>query len=168
MLQFSGVISTNMTFTSSGSIHAVVMALMVRADRFRPLVSDLALGLQANRSTLSPTIKTAAAIDYMLMRWPAFTRFLDDCRICLSNNAAERAIRGIAVCRPNCTFAGFDAGGRRAGAMYTLIESAKLNSIDPQAWLADVLARLPGNPAKQVADLLPWNWSPPIADQKAA
>ena len=140
----------------------------VRADRCRPLVASLHTWLQANRATLSPKIKTAIAIDYMLKRWPAFIRFLDDGRICVSNNAAERAIRGIAVGRRNWTFAGSDTGGRRAAAMYTLIETAKLNGIDPQAWLADVLARLQSHPAKQVAELLPWNWSPPIADQKAA
>ena len=79
----------------------------------------------------------------VLKRWPAFTRFLDDGRICLSNNAAERALRGIAVGRRNWTFAGSDEGGRRAAALYTLIETAKLNAIDPRAWLADVIARLP-------------------------
>src|ERR1700710_593055 len=94
----------------------------------------------------------------MLKRWPAFTRFLDDGRICLSNNAAERAIRGIAVGRHNWTFAGSDAGGRRAAAIYTLMETAKLNDVDPQAWLSDVRARLQDPPAKRIAELLPWNW----------
>ncbi len=104
----------------------------------------------------------------MLKRWTAFTRFLDDGRICLSNNAAERSIRPLAVGRRNWTFAGSDAGGRRAAAMYTLIETAKLNGVDARAWLADILARLPGHPARHIADLLPWNWSPPICAQKAA
>lgn len=94
----------------------------------------------------------------MLKRWPAFTRFLDDGRLCLSNNAAERAVRGIALGRKNWTFAGSDAGGRRAAAMYTLIETAKLNDVDPRAWLADVLARLPGHPPRTIDELLPWNW----------
>ena len=115
----------------------------VRHDRSRPLVAALETWLRANRAKLSAKAKTAAAIDYLLKRWQAFTRFLDDGRICLSNNAAERAIRGIAVGRRNWTFAGSDAGGRRAAAMYTLIETAKLNAIDPKAYLADVLARLP-------------------------
>jgi IS66 C-terminal element/Transposase IS66 family len=79
-------------------------------------------------------------------------------RLCISNNAAERALRGIAVGRHNWTFAGSDEGGRRAAAIYTLIETAKLNDIDPQAWLADVLARLPDHPAKRINALLPWNW----------
>ena len=76
------------------------------------------------------------------------------------NNAAERAIRPIAVGRRNWTFAGSDAGGRRAAAMYTLIETAKLSGIDPRAWLADVLARLPDHPARRLDQLLPWNWAP--------
>ena len=83
-----------------------------------------------------------------------------DGRIYLSNNAAERALRGIAVGRHNWTFAGSDRGGERAAAMYTLIETVKLNGIDPQAWLADVLARLPDHPARRLDDLLPWNCRP--------
>jgi transposase len=99
-------------------------------------------------------------MDYMLKpkRWPAFTRFLDDGRICLTNNAAERALRGIALGRRSWLFAGSDRGGRRAATIYTLIYSAKLNDIDPQAWLADVLARIAEHPAKKIDELLPWNW----------
>jgi transposase len=78
----------------------------------------------------------------------------------MSNNAAERELRAVAVGRRNWTFAGSDAGGRRAAASYTLIATAKLNDIDPQAWLADVLARLPDHPAKRIGELLPWNWRP--------
>ena len=107
---------------------------------------------------LSARSDTAKAINYILSRWVAFTRFLDDGRICLSNNAAERALRGIAIGRRNWTFCGSDAGGHRAAAIYTLIETAKLNDIDPQAWLADVLARLPDHPAKRLDELLPWSW----------
>ena len=76
----------------------------------------------------------------------------------MSNNAPERELRAIAVGRKNWTLAGSDEGGRRAAAIYTLIQTAKLNGIDPQAWLADVLARLPDHPASKVAALLPWNW----------
>jgi transposase len=86
----------------------------------------------------------------------------------MSNNAAERALRGIAVGRKNWTFAGSDEGGRRAAAIYTLIETAKLNDIDPQAWLADVLARLPDHPARRIAELLPWNWRAQGRQAKAA
>ena len=78
----------------------------------------------------------------------------------MSNNAAERAVRCVAVGRKNWTFAGSDEGGHRAAAIYTLIETAKLNGIDPQAWLADVLARLPDHPARRISELLPWNWRP--------
>jgi transposase len=95
---------------------------------------------------------------YMLTRWPSFTRFVDDGRICLSNNAAERALRCVAVGRRNWTFAGSDAGGRRAAAVYSLIATCKLNDVDPRAWLADVLARLPDHPAHRVSELMPWAW----------
>jgi transposase len=86
----------------------------------------------------------------------------------MSNNAAERTLRCVAVGRHNWTFAGSDEGGRRAAAIYTLIETAKLNDIDPQAWLADVLARLPDHPARRISDLLPWNWQPPTRTAEAA
>jgi transposase len=132
--------------------------LSVRAERSRPLLADLETWLRGERRQLSSQNDTAKAIDYSLKRWPALTRFLDDGRLCISNNAAERALRGIAVGRHNWTFAGSDEGGRRAAAIYTLIETAKLNDIDPQAWIADVLARMPDHPAKRIADLLPWNW----------
>jgi transposase len=112
--------------------------------------------MRQQRALLSTKNDTAKAIN--LNRWPSFTRFLDDGRVCLSNNAAERALRGIAIGRKNWTFAGSDAGGHRAAAIYTLIETCKLNDVDPQAWLADVLARLPDHPASRVAELLPWNW----------
>ena len=132
--------------------------LTVRDQRSRPLLAELESYLRQQRTKLSSKGETAKAINYSLKRWPALSRFLDDGRICLSNNAAERALRGIAVGRHNWTFAGSDEGGRRAAAIYTLIETAKLNSIDPRAWLADVLMRLPDYPAKNIADLLPWNW----------
>jgi transposase len=94
----------------------------------------------------------------VLSRWASFTRFLEDGRVCMTNNAAERAIRPLAVGRRNWTFAGSDTGGRRAAAMYTLIEICKLNGVDPRAWLTNVLARLPEHPATRIDELLPWNW----------
>ena len=106
----------------------------------------------------------AKAIGYMLSRWASFTRFLEDGRVCMTNNAAERAIWPLAVGRRNWTFAGSDAGGRRAAAMYTLIETCKLNDVDPRAWLADVLARLPEHPSSRINELLPWNWKA-VAEQ---
>jgi transposase len=104
----------------------------------------------------------------MLKRWPTFTRFLDDGRICLSNNAAERALRGIALGRKAWLFAGSDRGGERAAAIYTLIGTAKLNGVDPQAWLADVLGRSADHPASKLDELLPWNWIKPEHQAAAA
>ena len=132
--------------------------LAVRRARSRPLVDDLDKWLHTERRKLSSKNRIAKAIDYLLKRWSAFTRFLDDGRICLSNNAAERSIRGIAVGRKNWIFAGSDSGGHRAAAIYTLIETAKLNDVDARAWLADVLARIADHPASRIDDLLPWNW----------
>ena len=107
-------------------------------------------------------------MEYMLKRWPAFTRFLDDGRICLSNNAAERALRGIALGRKSWLFAGSDRGGQRAAVMYSLIVTAKMNDLDPQAWLADVLACIAEHPAHLIDQLLPWNWRPVSVPAKAA
>jgi transposase len=114
--------------------------------------------MRAERTKLSRHIAVAKAIDYMLMRWQAFTRFLDDGRICLSNNAAERALRGLALGRKSWLFAGSEHGAERAALMYTLIHTAKLNDVDPQVWLADVLARIADHPVKRVDELLPWKW----------
>jgi transposase len=130
----------------------------MRTERSRPLVIALERWLREQRAKLSRQNKVAKAVAYSLTRWVALTRFLDDGRVCMSNNAAERGIRPIAMGRKNWTFAGSDEGGRRAAAIYTLIETCKLNDVDPQAWLADVLARLQDHPAKRIADLLPWNW----------
>jgi transposase len=130
----------------------------VRHERSRLLVIELESWLREQRARVSRNSDTGKAIDYSLKRWAALTRFLDDGRLCMSNNAAERELRTVAVGRRNWTFAGSDEGGRRAAAFYTLIATAKLNDVDPQAWLADVLARLPDHPAKRVHDLLPWNW----------
>jgi hypothetical protein len=94
----------------------------------------------------------------MLKRWDRFARFIDDGRICLTNNAAERALRGFALGRKSWLFAGSERGADRAAAMATLITTAKLNDIDPQAWLADVLARIAGLPQSRLHQLLPWLW----------
>jgi transposase len=96
----------------------------------------------------------------MLKDWAAFTAFLTDGRICLTNNAAERALRGIALGRKSWLFAGSDRGGERAAFIYTLIGTAKLNNIDPQAWLANTLARINDVPQSRLHELLPWNWAP--------
>jgi transposase len=113
--------------------------------------------MRVERAKLSRHAEVAKAIDYMLKRWPAFARFLDDGRICLTNNAAERALRGLAEGRKSWLFAGSERGAERAAVMYTLIQTAKLNDVDPQAWLADVLARIADTPQTRLAELLPWN-----------
>jgi hypothetical protein len=140
----------------------------VRQELSTPLVADLEEWLREQRPNLSRGNDLAKAMDYMLKRWPAFTRFLDDGRICLSNNAAERALRGIALGRKSWLFAGSDRGGQRAAAIYSLIVTAKLNNVDPQAWLADVLARIADHPAHSIDQLLPWNWQPRSAPQSQA
>ena len=142
--------------------------LGVRQERSRPLVSELHTWLREQRAKLSKNSDTTKAINYSLNRWDAFIRFLDDGRLCMSNNAAERELRAVALGRKNWTFAGSDEGGRRAAAIYTLIATAKLNDVDPQAWLADMLARLPDHPAKRIGELLPWNWLRPNAAAEAA
>ena len=130
----------------------------MRQESVAPLVAELALWLIEQRAKLSATTTRQGHRLQAERDGTPFTRFLDDGRICLTNNAAERALRGIAVGRRNWTFAGSDAGGQRAAAIYTLIETCKLNDVDPRAWLADVLARLPDHPAKRIDELLPWNW----------
>jgi hypothetical protein len=140
----------------------------IRQELSRPLVDALEARMRTERPKLSRGSDVAKAMDYMLKRWPAFTRFLDDGRVCLSNNAAERGLRGIALGRKSWLFAGSDRGGQRAAAMYSLIVTAKMNDIDPQAWLADVLARIAEHPASQIDELLPWNWRAADAVSRAA
>ena len=121
------------------------------------------------RRKLSGSNDVAKAMDYMLKRWAVFARFMDDGRICLTNNAAERGLRGIALGRKSWLFAGSDRGGQRAAVMYSLIVSAKMNDIDPQAWLAPVLANIAQHPISRLDELLPWNWrSPATVASKAA
>ena len=129
-----------------------------RQSRIAPLVADFEAWMRNQRARLSRHADVARAMDYMLKRWTAFTGFLTDGRICLTNNAAERALRGIAVGRKNWLFAGSDRGGERAAAIYTLIATARLNDVDPQAWLADVLRRINDHPVQRLSELLPWHW----------
>jgi transposase len=139
-----------------------------RQVRVAPLVTELEHWMRGERGRLSRHAGVAKAMDYMLKRWGAFTRFLDDGRICLTNNAAERAVRGIALGRKSWLFAGSDRGGERAAAMYSLIATAKLNDVDPRAWLADVLARIADHPASRLHELLPWHWAPSTGLERAA
>jgi hypothetical protein len=134
--------------------------LAVRRAESRPLVDDLMTYMREQAARLSRGHDLTKAIQYMLKRWPAFTLFLDDGRVCMSNNAAERGLRGVALGRKSWLFCGSDRGGRRAADMYSLIVTAKMNGVDPQAWLADVLSRIAAHPAHRLDELLPWNWRP--------
>jgi transposase len=140
----------------------------VRRRDIAPLLDDLIDWMKRERAKLSRHNEVAKAMDYMLKRIDAFTRFLEDGRICLSNNAAERELRGIALGRKSWLFAGSDRGGERAAAMLTLMQTAKLNDVDPQAWLADVLARIADHKMTDLAALLPWNWRRALAVDRAA
>jgi transposase len=139
-----------------------------RREHVAPLVAELEGWMRDERARLSRHNPVAKAFDYMLTRWDAFARFLTDGRICLTNNAAERALRCVALGRRNWTFCGSDRGGERAAAMYTLIMTCKLNDVDPQAWLADVLRRINDHPASRLHELLPWNWKTQVAQKAAA
>jgi transposase len=138
------------------------LRLRVRKEQSVPLVARLEAWLR-ERSRLSTASSVAGPIDYMLRRWDRFVRFLDDGRICLTNNAAERALRGFALGRKSWLFAGSERGADRAAVMATLIMTAKLNDVDPQAWLADVLARIADHTIQNLDQLLPWNWKPNTA-----
>ena len=143
---------------------------VVRQARAGPLLEDLHTWLQATLSTLSAKSELALAIRYALSRWPALTRYRDDGRVEIDNNAAERSLRAVALGRKNYLFAGSDAGGERAAAMYGLIGSAKLNGLDPEGYLRTVLERIADHPISKVDQLLPWNILPelPIEARLAA
>jgi transposase len=133
--------------------------MATRQESSLPLVAELEAWMRQERAKLSRHNEVAKAMDYMLTRWRSFTRFLEDGRICLTNNAAERGLRGIALGRKSWLFAGSDRGGQRAAMMYSLIVTAKMNDVDPQAWLADVLSRIAEHPALRLDELLPWQWA---------
>lgn len=144
--------------------------LETRSRLSAPLLTDLEAWLRSERTQMSKHNPVAKAINYLFEKdhWPAFTRFLTDGRVCLTNNAAERSLRGAALGRKAWLFAGPDRGGDRTAFMYSLIITAKMNDIDPQAWLADVLARMPALTVSRLPELLPWNWHDPSPKQKAA
>ena len=132
--------------------------LAARQELSAPLMAELHAWLTGLRALLSRNHDLTRAINYMQRRWEAFTRFLEDGRACISNNAAERVLRCVPLGREAWLFCGSDRGGQRAAVLYTLIQTARLNNVDPQAWLANVLARIADHPASRLDELLPWNW----------
>ncbi len=142
--------------------------LAIRQELAVPAVAELETWMREKRAALSRHDEVGKVMDYMLKDWGAFAAFLDDGRICLTNNAAERALRGIALGRKSWLFVGSDRGGERAAFMYTLIGTAKLNDVDPLAWLADALARIADIPQGRLHELLPWNWKPAAAQLPVA
>jgi transposase len=169
-IAFEAVRKMDAIFALERSINGLSPAARAAARRkdIAPLVHELIDWMKRERGKLSRHNAVAKAMDYMLKRVDIFTRFLDDGRICLSNNAAERELRGIALGRKSWLFAGSDRGGERAAVMLTLIQTARLNGVDPQAWLADVLARIADHKITELAALLPWNWRRAIVIDRAA
>jgi len=131
-----------------------------RQEQARPRLDRLRAFLDTSLARISGKSSLAQAIRYTMSRWTALTRYLADGRLQMSNNAAERSIRPLALGRKNYLFCGSDAGGQRAACLYTIIETAKMNAINPEAYLADVLARIADHPIRQIDALLPWRWAP--------
>ena len=134
----------------------------VRQAESKPLLDSLRLWLETALSKLSRKSDTTAAIRYALSRWGALTRYIEDGHIEIDNNAAERSLRGVALGRKNYLFAGSDAGGERAAAIYSLIGSAKLNGLDPEAYVRQVMIRIADHPINRIKELLPWNINPHV------
>jgi hypothetical protein len=126
----------------------------------KPQLEELKSRMEAIRAKLSVKSELAVAIAYALKRWPALTRYLDDGRLEIDNLIAERALRGVAIGRRNWLFAGSKIGGERAAAIYSIIETCKLNSIEPQAYMTDVMQKIAQDwPNNRIEELMPWSWS---------
>ena len=152
--------------TIAGSLPDIRVA--VRQRTAKPKIDELAIWLDDQLAKIPGKSDLAKAIRYARWRWHALTRYLDDGRLEISNNAAENKIRPAALGRKNWLFCGSDAGGIRAAAFYTLIGTARMNGIEPEAWLTDVIARIGAHPINRLAELLPWNWQPPATQSVAA
>lgn len=139
--------------------------LQVRQTTSASLVAELKTFLETSLMRISRKSTLAVAIRYSLVRWEALSRFLHDGRLEMTNNAAERAIRPLTLGRRNWTFLDSDAGGERAAVFFTIIQTCKLNGVNPEAYLADVISRIADHPANRIDELLPWNWSPPVQPQ---
>jgi hypothetical protein len=136
---------------------------VVRQARAGPLLEELKQWLQATQATVSAKSELAGAIGYALKRWTALTRYRDDGAIEIDNNAAERALRAPVLSRQNFLFAGADSGGERAAVLYTLLQTAKLNELNPEAYLRFVLQRIAEQPSNRLDELLPWNYARDLA-----
>ena len=140
----------------------------VRRDRAKPRLDELRLWFDEQLKLIPGRSEIAGAIRYARSRWDALTRYIDDGRLEISNNAAENAIRPVALGRKNWLFAGSDSGGERAAIFYTLIRSASLNKLEPEAYLREVLTRIGEHPINRLHELLPWNIARPATQSVAA
>lgn len=158
-------IEREITGTSAGN------RLTVRQKQSKPKVAAFRIWAEEQLGRISGKSDLAKAFRYGLKRWPSFTLFLDDGRVAIDNNAAERAIKPVVIGRKNWMFAGRDSGGETLAAAMTIIETAKLSGLDPQAYLADVFARIQDHKINRLDELLPWNWAPlkaPAQTERAA
>jgi hypothetical protein len=141
----------------------------VRSQRAKPIVDDLKIWFETKLALVSQKSTIAEAIRYALSRWEGLCRFIEDGRVEIDSNVVERAIRPLALNRKNALFAGSDGGGEHWAILASLIETCKLNGVDPEAYLTDVFERLVADhPANRLDDLLPWNWAKAAQTQRAA
>ena len=141
------------------AVDAAALTSRWRQEKALPVLVQFRAWLQEQRPVVLPKSPIGEAISYTLGNWDALARYTGDGRLAIDNNPAERSLRGIAITRKNFLFLGSEAGGERAALLYTLLETAKLNGLDPEAYLADVIDRMAkGHPINRLAELLPWNW----------